>query len=232
MKSLYTTIILIIIVLAGCERQEIGFYDQMNYIYFQRSGKDIIEYSFAFNPGKNSDTIPIVVRLIGNLSEQDRQVVLSVDENNTDALADDYTLPENSVLRAGRIIDTIPLVLHKSNRLSQKKYCLRLKITDNEYFKCGPITNSYLDITFSDILTKPNWWDSSVESNFLGTYSDAKYKLFIEATGIHDLTNLSESEKRAYALIFRDFLNNGREQGKEYVDEFGNQITVPVYLFN
>ena len=50
------------------------------------------------------------------------------------------------------------------------------------------------------------------------------------ATGISDMTGLSESEKRAYALIFRDFLDKGREQGIEYSDEFG-LITVPVKLF-
>jgi len=229
MKSIYIFFISLILI-AGCTTDEIDKYNHANYIYFEHLSKNVLEYSFSFHPGKDQDTIPVVVKLIGDISDNNRSIALAVDPSNTTAQLSDYYLPENIVLTAGKVIDTISLILYKTERLKENKFSIRLEIKDNEELKCGPLANSYIDILFSDMLSKPVWWDSSIESNFLGTYSDTKYRLFIEATGISDMAGLSESEKRAYALIFRDFLERGREQGIEYVDEFG-LITVPVKLF-
>jgi hypothetical protein len=229
MKSIYIFFISLILI-AGCTTDEIDKYNNANYIYFEHLSKNVLEYSFSFHPGKDQDTIPVVVKLIGDISDNNRSIALSVDPSNTTAQSSDYSLPENIVLTAGKVIDTISLILYKTERLKENKFSIRLEIKDNEELKCGPLANSYIDILFSDMLSKPVWWDSSIESNFLGTYSDTKYRLFIEATGISDMAGLSESEKRAYALIFRDFLERGREQGIEYIDEFG-LITVPVKLF-
>ena len=80
------------------------------------------------------------------------------------------------------------------------------------------------------MISRPEWWDEVVVNSFLGTYSDTKYRLFIEATGIADMTNLSESEMRAYSMILRDFLKKGREEGKEFIDENGEPINVPEWL--
>ncbi len=55
------------------------------------------------------------------------------------------------------------------------------------------------------MIARPGWWTTTVETNFLAKYSDNKYRLFIEATGIADMTGLSETEQRAYAIIFRRF---------------------------
>lgn len=229
MKSIYIFFISLILI-AGCATDEIDKYNYTNYIYFEHQSKDTLEYSFSFHPGKDQDTIPVVVKLIGDVSVNNRSILLTVDPAKSTALPTDYSLPENIVLPAGKVKDTIPLILYKSERLKVSKYTIRIEIKDGEELKCGPLANSYIDIRFSDMLSRPAWWDNSIVSNFLGTYSDTKYRLFIEATGISDMTGLSESEKRAYALIFRDFLDKGREQGIEYSDEFG-LITVPVKLF-
>ena len=83
------------------------------------------------------------------------------------------------------------------------------------------LTTGTWTLLFSDMIARPSWWNSIVETNFLGQYSDTKYRLFIEATGIADMTGLSESEQRAYSIIFRDFLARGRENGEVYEDENG-----------
>jgi hypothetical protein len=211
--------------LTGCSKDAVDQYGEVSYIYLATDSANIeaidpIEYSFAFHPGAAQDTVPVLVKLVGKLSGQDRPVALTVEASNTTADPGDYEL-SNLVLRAGRAVDTISLVLHKSDRLKTQKFKIRLMLNENEHFLPGPPGNRHIDITFSDMIARPGWWNSTVEMNFLGQYSDTKYRLFIEATGIADMTGLSENEQRAYSIIFRDFLARGRENGAVYEDENG-----------
>ncbi len=226
------TLLLVTLLFYQCAKDEIDTYKGESYVYFARKGGDALEYSFSFHPGKDTDTIPLVIKLIGHIAERDRKITLVVNSDSTTALSADFALPANIVLPAGKHIDTIALVLVKSPKLLENKFRIYLELKESEDFKTGPVTNVFADIVFSDMLSRPAWWDALIVSNFLGTYSDAKYRLFIEATGVADLTDMSESEKRAYAQIFRDFLKKGRDQGNIYVDEFGNPITVPEGLFS
>lgn len=216
--------------LMSCKKDAVDEFGETSYIYLANKLNDSssvkpIEYSFAFHPGSNKDTIPLLIKLIGRVSDADRSVDIAVDPSNTTALPGDYELPGPNVLRSGRAWDNIALVLHNSDRLKTGKFKLRLVLNETEFFRLGPPGNRYIDITFSDMIARPNWWNQDMENLFLGAYSDTKYRLFIEATGVADLTGLTETEKRAYAIIFRDFLARGRENGEVYVDENG-QINV------
>ncbi|WP_343303919.1 DUF4843 domain-containing protein [Chitinophaga niabensis] len=234
MKRLYAVIILCYW-LMSCSKDAVDEYGEMSYVYLANDSASInevhpIEYSFAFHPGVDKDTVAVLVKLIGKLSDQDRPVTLTIDATQTTALTSDYQLPAPMILRAGRALDTIALVLHKSDRLKAEKFKIRLMLHSNEHFRLGPPANRYIDITFSDMIARPGWWNNVIETNFLGRYSNAKYRLFIEATGIADMTGLSETEQRAYAIIFRDFLARGRENGEIYEDENG-MINVSPNLF-
>lgn len=225
MKRLYVITILCCW-LIGCSKDAVDEYGEISYVYLADDSTDVnevtpIEYSFAFHPGAEKDTVPVLIKLIGKLGDQDRPVALTVDAPHTTALAEDYELPDPLMFHAGRAMDTIALVLNNSARLKTGKFKIRLMLQSNEHFQLGPPDNRYIDITFSDMIARPGWWDDVVERNFLSLYSDAKYRLFIEATGITDMSGLSESEQRAYAIIFRDFLARGRENGEVYEDENG-----------
>ncbi|WP_205512838.1 DUF4843 domain-containing protein [Longitalea arenae] len=216
--------------LMSCKKDAVDAFGETSYVYLANNLSDSssvkpIEYSFAFHPGANKDTIPLLIKLIGRLSDEDRPVELAVDASNTTALPGDYELPGPNVLRSRRAFDTIALVLHNSDRLKTGKFKLRLFLNESTFFRLGPPGNRYIDITFSDMIARPKWWNEDMERLFLDAYSDTKYRLFIEATGIADLTGATETEKRAYAIIFRDFLARGRENGEVYVDEHG-QINV------
>ena len=223
--------------LISCSKVKVDEYGESSYVFLANGDKEDdtlvvkpIEYSFAFHPGADKDTVPVLIRLVGKLSDQDRVIPLTVDASQTTAASGDYELPDPMVLRAGHALDTIALTLHRSDRLKTGKFKIRLTLYENEYFLPGPPGNRYIDITFSDMIAKPGWWTQTVELNFLAKYSDTKYRLFIEATGIADMTGLSETEQRAYAIIFRDFLARGRENGEVYEDENG-QINVSPNLF-
>lgn len=220
MKCFYSLFIISVLI-ASCNKDELTPYQTNNYIFLTNDSSNVIEYSFAFHPGVTSDTVPVVISLIGQLSEQDRSFILQVDPGHSTALDNDYTLPAQILFGANKAKDTIALVLHKSDRLATDKYKIRLSLATNEHFQLGPVTNRHIDIVFSDMIARPGWWNSIITNNFLSQYSDTKYRLFIEATGIADMTDLSETEQRAYAIIFRDFLARGREGGAVYEDENG-----------
>lgn len=234
MKPLYI-ILIICSWLAGCSKDAVDQYGDESFVFFVNKGNDtsavkLIEYSFAFHPGAEKDTIPLLVKLMGRLKEEGRPISITVDASHTTALSGDYQLPAAATLRAGRSVDTVFLVLNKSDRLKTEKFQIRISLQANEYFLLGPPANRYTDITFSDMIAQPGWWTTTVTNNFLDKYSDAKYRLFIEATGISDMTGLAETEQRAYAIIFRDFLARGRENGEVFIDENG-QINVSPNLF-
>lgn len=229
---LFIMSVLLLSILHSCKIDEIETYSGDNYIFFEHAGEEVLEYSFSFHPGKEKDTIPVILRLVGGVATYDRRVNLYVDNDSTTATQSDYKLPSDIILRAGHYADTIDLVLYKSDKLLEEKFNINLRIDDSEDLLSGPQTNVYLNVLFSDMLSRPGWWDAGIVNNFLGEYSDAKYRFFIEATGVVDLTDMTESEKRAYALIFRDFLRKGRDEGREFVDGDGNPITVPEGLFN
>lgn len=234
MKHLYS-IAIICCWLIGCSKDAVDEYGETSYLYLVNKSTDTsamkpIEYSFAFHPGVDKDTIPVLIKLMGKLTNQSRSVTLTVEASQTTATTSDYQLPGTMELRAGRAVDTIALVLHKSDRLKSGKFKIRLALHANEHFELGPPANRFIDITFSDMIARPAWWTSIVQTNFLDRYSDTKYRLFIEATGIADMTGLSETEQRAYSIIFRDFLARGRENGEVYDDENG-QINVSPNLF-
>jgi hypothetical protein len=219
----------------ACSKDSVDQYGDTPFVYLINKSGDTssmkpIEYSFAFHPGADKDTVPLLVKLMGKLKNQNRSIALTVDASQTTAIANDYQLPQTIELRAGLAVDTIALVLYKSDRLKTGKFKIRLALQANENFQPGPPANRFVDITFSDMIARPGWWTSIVETNFLAKYSDNKYRLFIEATGIADMTDLSETEQRAYAIIFRDFLARGRENGEVYEDENG-QINVSPNLF-
>lgn len=221
MKAFIYITLLCCCAVAACKKDQLDEYGDTSYIYLASDTATKVEYSFAFNPGADKDTVPIPVKLIGKLAAADRPVALVVVTSHTTAIKSDYTLPSPIVLRSNRALDTINLVLHNSARLQTQRFKIRLMLQENDVFQLGPQTNRYIDITFSDMIARPSWWNTVVTTNFLGQYSDAKYRLFIEATGVADMTGLSENEQRAYAVIFRDFLARGREAGEVYEDENG-----------
>ncbi|MGN6416795.1 MAG: DUF4843 domain-containing protein [Pseudobacter sp.] len=234
MKPLYI-ILIICSWLAACSKDAVDKYGDESFVFFVNKGDDTsalkpVEYSFAFHPGADKDTIPLLVKLMGKLKDENRAVAITVAASQTTAIASDYQLPATLTFRAGRALDTLLLVLNKSDRLKTSKFKIRIALQANEHFSLGPLANQYADITFSDMIARPDWWTSVVETNFLDKYSDTKYRLFIEATGVADMTGLAETEQRAYAIIFRDFLARGRENGEQYVDENG-QINVSPNLF-
>ena len=73
-------------------------------------------------------------------------------------------------------------------------------------------------VWFNNLIKAPLWWDKEVEDIFLGEWSQEKFEILVQVTGVFSFEGLSATEKRKYSL-----------QLKEYIEENNLSMTVPVY---
>ena len=188
----------------ACSEDQVYTYGRTEYIYFNDL---VLNYSFALSPGVSTVDIPLEVKLIGNSVAYDREIVLEIDSMGTNVDNTDFELLP-ARLGAGRYSDTIYVRLYKSEKFKENVGFVRLAIQGNEYFMPGPTGSVQFSLTFSDILLQPAWWDKAIEKDYLGVYSEKKYRYFIIANnGVSDLSTLGSSEKRAYTLIFLSLIH-------------------------
>ena len=103
---------------------------------------------------------------------------------------------------------------------------LTLKIEENENFKAGETAYQMYDLWFHNNLVKPDWWTSTVTSYYLGTFTELKYKYFLQVTKV-DLAGASNSVIRHYALIFKAWLEEQAAAGNTITEANGTPMTVP-----
>lgn len=227
MKNILLYLCLIGLIAFGCQKEELTTYDGDSFVQFEKETADSTVLSFMFFPGENSIDYPIVLDLIGLAGEHDLEYKVFADPEYTTAVeGEHYSLPENMVIRAGHYQDTLYLHLNKTPDLDNNKVRLILRFEDTADLRSGKIENSVAIIQFSNTVDRPAWWDSEIEEYTLGSYSDAKYKLFIEVTGVYDMSDdvMDDSERRSYALMFKQYLIDNPT-----LDEDGQYMTVPVF---
>ena len=89
---------------------------------------------------------------------------------------------------------------------------------------CGAI------VRITNMITKPEWWTSTVTSYFLGTYSDAKYRKFIEVTGVADFDSSNPGLLREYTNTFKRHLIKMKEAGTPVLEDDGSEMSVKMAL--
>lgn len=224
MKVKYIFTILVAIALfASCNKEEIMTYNNSRrFMNFASVESDI---SFFRYPGQTSIQYPVVVKCSG-YSESDMEYKISVVADSTTAQASDYSLPSSFVMPQKCVVDTFYVTLNYSNKLDSEKLRLTLKIDANDNFGEGESNYLMTDIWFHNNLVKPDWWTSSVTSYYLGSYSELKYKYFLQVTQV-DLDGADNSTIRHYALIFKAWLAEQAAAGNTITEADGTPMTVP-----
>ncbi len=204
MKLGYQIINLIVaaLLLASCSVDEIDTYDGVEYVYF---GNQIVNYSFAYNPGEESMDIGFPVKLIGNSVDYDRKVNFFVEAGTENLEIADFELVPG-VFRKGMFEDTIYVRLHNSEKLLTEEVSMLIRLSASEDFEPGPTYVVQALLNFSNKLIQPEWWNTAVTRDYLGDYSDKKYRTLIVATEVGDWTGLGASEKRSYAIMLANYI--------------------------
>lgn len=228
MKKLFILIIGIIFVYS-CETEEIKTFQGDRFLQFTNSvEKDSTVLSFMFHPGKTSVKIPLEVTLIGKPVTKDLNYKLEVFDALTTAPSKNFSIPNNLVFEAGKVVDTVEIELIKSPELKTEEVLLIVKISDNENFTSGANEYKYAKLWISDKLTKPQWWDNQIEWYWLGEYSEKKFKTFMDVTGVGDLTDMDASERRKYCIQFKYYLIEMKEKETPVLEENGAEMEVPI----
>ena len=226
MKTIYRLIgiFCFFLLLGACERKEIELYDSPRYLSFESNEKDTLSFSFFFTLDEEYE-YPVIVNLTGDLLEEDKEFIVKPDTGSTLA-SEMFVLPERFIFRRGIVSDTFRVKLKNHPRLQSEKLFLKLRLEETGIFSSTGGIWGHTILSVTDIAIRPSWWDERVVERFyLGVYSKRKFELFMEATGITDMSEMSDGERRIAALRFKHWLADRDPIPDE---ENGGFISVPV----
>ena len=207
MKRIYLYLFIFTCILfTACDKEDTTIYGGNTHLTFSTDiSTDSLEISFYFYPGEETLEIPVPLSLQGMPFMEDTPVKLIVDTVST-AKETNYALPKNPVFHANVVADTLWMELKKTDELESKSYTLVLTLEATRDYQLGPKALRYNKTIFSAIPTRPEWWNNTITNVYLGKYSRKKFELFMQETGVGDITGLSASEIRALALKFKRYL--------------------------
>lgn len=211
----------------SCDQREIPLYDTARHmIEFENETTDSTIFTFIYHPHEDYYDLPLVMQLGGVAAERDLTYKVVVDEEFTTATSAHYSVADSYIFRAGRYQDTCFVRLNKTADLDGTQVRLVLRLEGTSDMEVGKLENAIAVIRFSNTIDRPVWWDSDIETFYLGTYSQKKFLLYLEIGGV-DLTDASDSMKRAYALKFKQYLLDHAGE-PETIEEDGQPMTAPV----
>lgn len=100
----------------------------------------------------------------------------------------------------------LDIFVEENGIVGYKEVRLVIDIVENDVLKPGQNIYTRKVVRFSSLISPPLWWDDVVVESLLGKYTETKFRLFMEVTGVGDLTDLSESERWSLARQFKYYL--------------------------
>lgn len=203
----YIVLIIAAAVVYGCERQDIGEYENDPRLYFFK-GKvsdkshttDSMIYSFFFAPDSyTQDTVYLDLRIMGLSSNQARPFTMTQIEPDvyTKAEAGKHFVPfdnekikESWWMPANQVQYFMPIILLRDKSLSEQRFELQLMVEENAYFKAGITLQSTFRIIFTSKAEKPTTWDNYWKTPF-GTWGERKMWFVMNYLGITDFDDYS-----------------------------------------
>jgi hypothetical protein len=226
MKSIYMLpVVVVLLVAAACARDHITTYESEDYIHFDRRFADSSSFSFVAYPNDNEYAYPVVVALVGQSAPRDRAYNVEVIDSYTTAPAANYQMPTSFTLRANTFADTFRVKLVKTPDLQTRSVRLALRVTGSDDLLTGELERNVFVLWFTDRIGQPSWWDNTIRDYFLGNYSDKKYRLFIQVTGVGDMSGMEYYDRRYHTLIFKNYLRDEKAKGPEHIVYEEDNIT-------
>jgi hypothetical protein len=225
-SPIYYLLMLALVTAAACKKDNILLYNGDSYIQFSKSYVDSSLFSFLALPDKDQALTPMPVELVGMPMNKDRTYKIAVVKELTSASAANYSVPDSFTLKAGHIIDTAWITVKKTPDIAVKPVRLVLQIASSNDLKAGQAEYAVSILYISNVIAKPDWWDQDVTDNYLGDYSDKKYKLFIQVTGLSDLNASDATQLQYYTILFKNYLLREKDAGRTVYEDNGTEMTV------
>lgn len=179
--------------LASCKKEALLTFDSSSTIYFtlarnttEGSAIDSTFYSFVYS---KDDTmrLPILISAMGKAETFDRPFTMVKEDSVSIAVeGTDYKIGP-TVMRAGRLHDTVFITLYRTRELKDKIKYMRFKMLPNEHFqtdipdrKLSSVARTVpyhkYRVMFNDFASRPPIWIDS----YLGPYSIKKTQLMTD----------------------------------------------------
>ena len=229
-----------ICLLAGCSKNEVPFYSDLDKVYFYERHNNIynssvlerseeVAYTFATKSTTLTEgVLEIRVRLQGRVDKtRDRVVRAEVMADSTTAVEGTHYRLGEGVIKAGEYEGILPLTFYRTPDMTTEVFRIKLRIADSEDLKAGLEEDAYIRVLVSDILMRPANWP---EWYGFGEYSPNKYRFVLDKLGIEDFPLLSRYDtdyaegKYTPAQLFA-FAYELQEAYKEHRKEYG-----PIYM--
>lgn len=103
------------------------------------------------------------------------------------------------------------------------------ELDNTESFKPLFANNNKIKIVAVDKISRPEWWDDNFHvRSGLGKYSEKKFRLFIQITGVNDLDyenneDMTYSEMRNFVLQFKHWIHDNPQ-----TEDDGTEMVVPM----
>ncbi len=219
MKRTILLFLLAALSFSSCNEKMIPEFGYDRYIYMDG---DEQTFSFSFiSTTEDTYRLAIPLTFAGRPLTEDLTYAVSVDPSSTLIAGTEYEFPD-LIFRKGYLKDTLYLTLHRTERMSENTFTLKFDLASNENFQATQTGKLTAEVSVSDILSQPLWWNQQVIDNYLGEYSDKKYELFVQHGYAGDFGALEADMKYYYAMKFKMYL----ESNPQY--DNGELITVPV----
>lgn len=183
--------------LGSCSEDSGLVYADRARVQFYADGVSLPDLSYSFVWGSSTrqrDTLYIPVRVLGGPADYDRladleQVFDSTATEDAQAKAAVHYVPFSDegarkllTVRAGRVTDSIGVIVLRDASLKKAAVRLRLRIKENSEFGVGETNKLERSVVISDLLEKPSTWNRTTDY-YLGTYSTVKHQLMIKVAG-------------------------------------------------
>ena len=211
---------------AGCNKSEILAPTDQRYIYmsYPEGGNQIFNFSFV-STTKKTVRIAVPIKFAGRPLTEDLAYAVKLHPGSDDTTlraTEEYELPE-LVFHKESFLDTIFVTVHRTERMETGTYNLKFSLESNGNFFATQTGFLEAELRVTAQIAQPSWWNQSVVDFYLGTYSDKKFGLFSQNIFTGDYGELSDSEKRFYALKFKYWLAENPQ-----TEEDGKQMKVAI----
>jgi hypothetical protein len=214
----------------ACKKEEIDLFGTNRYVQFTSDIRDSIAFSFFFHPGKEEERIPLPVKLVGDLGIQDQGYKIEVMPGESTAPTGNYSLPAEQIFHKGTAKDTAWVTVKKTPDLDHREVRLVLRIAGSKELGPGQTDCTFKVIRITSTVSKPIWWDANMNTYYMGRYSEKKFRIFMDVTGVGDLTPLNNNQRLILMLQFKYYLIRQKENGTPVYMEDGADMlsTVPL----
>ncbi len=227
--------------LDGDGGSNIYFAEKFNRTSFDVNMKAI---SLGLTPLSVTDTlIQIPIKSTGVPVNVDRTVKISVVDTSSMKEGIHFDFVSTPMIRAGRVVDTLNLILHRTEDLTALRVYLKLKLDSNENFNTAIPSKVNANST-QDLLSYEFYFDDKLPVSFLwttftgkstviaywGEYSRKKVQLMIDVMNADPGVFFDSTRRPAtgtlisWASYMKFWLAKEKNEGRIYYDENGKEI--------